>query len=44
MICNAIKSWAIPQECFGSLPGHTAIQVSLNRGLIMEHLDNAAQH
>ena len=30
MICNAIKSEAIPVECFGSHPGHTAIQVSLN--------------
>jgi len=34
MVCNAIKSRAVPQECFGSLPEHTAIQVSLNRCLI----------
>jgi len=34
MVCNAIKSRAVPQECFGSLPEHTAIQVSLNRCLV----------
>jgi len=36
MICNAIKSEAIPVECFGSRPGHTAIQVSLNRCLVAD--------
>ncbi len=36
MICNAIKNRAIPQECFGSLPEHMAIQVSLNRCLIAD--------
>jgi len=30
MVCNAIKSRAVPQECFGSLLEHRAIQVSLN--------------
>jgi len=34
MICNAIRNCTIPQECFGSLPEHTAIQVSLDRCLI----------
>jgi len=36
MICNAIKAWAVPQECFGSLPEHTTIQVSLNWCLIVD--------
>jgi len=36
MICNAIKSWVVPQECFGSLPEHTVIQVSLNQCLITD--------
>jgi len=30
MVCNAIKNQAVPQECFGSLLEHTAIQVSLD--------------
>jgi len=34
MVCNAIKNRAVPQECFGSLLEHTAIQVSLDRCLI----------
>jgi len=34
MVCNAIKNHAVPQECFGSLQEHTAIQVSLDRCLI----------
>jgi len=36
MICNAIKHKGIPLECFGSRPGHTAIQVSLNRCLVAD--------
>jgi len=36
MICNTIKAWVVPQECFGSLPEHTAIQVSLNWCLIAD--------
>jgi len=34
MVCNAIKSHAVPQDFFRSLPEHTAIQVSLNRCLV----------
>ncbi len=34
MVCNAIKSHVVPQECFGSLPEHTVIQVSLNHCLV----------
>jgi len=34
MIFNAIKNCAVPQECFGSLPEHTAIQVSLDCCLV----------
>jgi len=36
MICNAIRSHAIPTECFGSRPGHSAIQVSLTRCLVAD--------
>jgi len=36
MVCNAIKSHAVPQECFGSLLEHRAIQVPLNRCLIAD--------
>jgi len=36
MICNVIKNRAVLQECFGSLPEHTVIQVSLNRCLIAD--------
>jgi len=36
MICNAIRCHAIPTECFGSRPGHSAIQVSLNRCLVSD--------
>jgi len=38
MVCNAILARAIPQECFGSQPEHTAIQVSLNWCLIADTL------
>jgi len=38
MVCNVIKNNAVPQECFGSLPEHTAIQVSLDRCLISDVL------
>jgi len=36
MICNAINSKAILAECFGSWPGHTVIQVSLNQCLVTD--------
>jgi len=36
MVCNAILTRAIPQECFASWPEHMAIQVSLNRWLIAD--------
>jgi len=36
MICKAIKAQAIPKECFGSHPEHTAIQVSLNQCMIVD--------
>jgi len=36
MICNAIWCHAIPTECFGSHPGHSAIQVSLNHCLVSD--------
>jgi len=34
MVCNAIESCTVPQECFGSLREHTAIQVSLDCCLV----------
>jgi len=36
MICKVIQAWAILDECFGSHPEHTAIQVSLNCCLIAD--------
>jgi len=36
MVCNAIKNWAIPAECFGSRPEHMAIQVFLGHCLVWD--------